>query len=46
MYVDTVINFVNYQPKVIDPYMTFDPTSVEVLCVTLSKDPFVQVPWK
>ena len=26
--------------------MTFDPTSVEVLCVTLSKDHCVQVPWK
>ena len=32
--------------KVIDPYMTFDPTSVEVLCVTLPKDHCVQVPWK
>ena len=26
--------------------MTFDPTSVEVTCVTLPKDHFVQVPWK
>ena len=26
--------------------MTFDPTSVEVLCVTLPKDQCVQVPWK
>ena len=26
--------------------MTFDPTSVEVLCVTLPKDHCVQVPWK
>ena len=25
--------------------MTFDPTSVEVLCVTLPKDHCVQVPW-
>ena len=46
MYVDAVINFVNYQLKVIDPQMTFDPTSVEVLCVTLFKDHCVQAPWK
>ena len=26
--------------------MTFDPTSVEVTCVTLPKDHFVQVPWE
>ena len=26
--------------------MTFDPTSVEVTCVTLPKDHCVQVPWK
>ena len=26
--------------------MNFDPTSVEVLCVTLPKDHCVQVPWK
>ena len=26
--------------------MTFDPTSVEVLCATLPKDHCVQVPWK
>ena len=26
--------------------MTFDPTSVEVLCVTLPKDHCIQVPWK
>ena len=26
--------------------MTFDPTSVEVLCVTLPKDHCVKVPWK
>ena len=26
--------------------MTFDPTSVEVTCVTLSKDHCVQVPWE
>ena len=25
--------------------MTFDPSSVEVTCVTLSKDHFIQVPW-
>ena len=36
------------EPKVIDPKMTFDPTSVEVLhvCVSLPKDHCVQVPWK
>ena len=34
------------EPKVIDPKMTFDPTSVEVTCVTLPKDHCVQVPWK
>ena len=34
------------EPKVIDPYMTFDPTSVEVTCVTLPKDHCVQVPWE
>ena len=34
------------QLKVIDPYMTFDPTSVEVTCVTLPKDHCVQVPWE
>ena len=26
--------------------MTFDPTSVEVTCVTLPKDHCVQVPWE
>ena len=31
------------EAKVIDP---FDPTSVEVTCVTLPKDHCVQVPWK
>ena len=30
--------------KVIDTYMTFDPTFVEVTCVTLPKDHFIQVP--
>ena len=34
------------EPKVIDPKMTFNPTSVEVLCVSLPKDHCVQVPWK
>ena len=33
------------EPKVIDPQMSFDPTSVEVTCVTLPKDHCVQVPW-
>ena len=46
MYVDTVINFANYKAKVVDPQMTFDPTSVEVLCVTLPKNHCVQFPWK
>ena len=32
--------------KVNDPKMTFDPTSVEVTCVTLPKDYCVQVPWE
>ena len=26
--------------------MTFDPTSVEVTCVTVPKDHYVQVPWE
>ena len=26
--------------------MTFDPTAVEVTCVTLPKDHFIQVPWE
>ena len=35
-YVDTLILFFKkLEPKVIDPYMTFDPMSVEVTCVTL-----------
>ena len=38
--------FLKIEPKVIDPYMTFDPKSVEVTCVTLPKDHCVQVPWK
>ena len=32
--------------KVNDPKMTFDPTSVEITCVTLPKDHCVQIPWK
>ena len=32
--------------KVNDPKMTFDPTSVEVTCVTLPKDHCFQVPWE
>ena len=32
--------------KVIDPWMTFDPKSAEVTCVTLPKDHCFQVPWK
>ena len=38
--------FQKLEPKVIDPYMTFDPTSVKVTCVTLPKDHCVQVPWE
>ena len=38
--------FQKLEPKVIDPYMTFDPMSVEVTCVTLPKDHCVQVPWQ
>ena len=38
--------FSKLNEKVNDPKMTFDPTSVEVTCVTLSKDHFIQVPWK
>ena len=45
-YVDTVNLFAKTWIKVIDPYMTFDPTYVEVTCVTLPKDHCVQVPWK
>ena len=30
----------------LDPYMTFDPTSVAVTCVTLPKDHCVRVPWE
>ena len=46
-YVDTLILFSkNLEPKVIDPYMTFDPMSVEFTCVTLPKDHCAQVPWQ
>ena len=45
-YVDTVPFFPQLEPKVIDPWMTFDLKSVKVTCVTLPKDHFVQVPWK
>ena len=38
--------FQKLEPKVIDPYMTFDPMSVEVTCMTLPKDHCVQVPWQ
>ena len=36
----------NLDQKVNDPKMTFDPTSIEVTCVTLPKDHFIQVPQK
>ena len=46
-YVDTVTFFFQkLEPKVIDPYMTFDPTSIEVTCVTLPKDHCFQDPWE
>ena len=35
--------FKKIEPKVIDPWMTFDPKSVKVTCVTL---PRIHVPWK
>ena len=38
--------FSNLNQKVNYPKMTFDPTSVEVTCVTLPKDHFIQFPWK
>ena len=38
--------FQKFEPKVIDPKMTFDPKSVEVTYVTLPKDHCVQVPWE
>ena len=41
----TVTLFWKLEPK-IGPYMTFDPTSVEVTCVTLPKDHYIQVPWE
>ena len=41
-----ILFFQKLEPKVIDPYMTFDPMSVEVTCVTLPKDHCVQVPWQ
>ena len=45
-YVDTVTIFQKLNQKVNDPKMTFDPTSVEVTCVTLLKDHCIKVPWK
>ena len=45
-YVDTVTIFQKLNQKVNDPKMTFDPTSIEVTCVTLPKDYCMQVPWK
>ena len=43
---DTVTIFSKLNQKVNDAKMTFDPTSVEVTCVTLPKDHFIHVPWK
>ena len=45
-YVDTVTSFEKLNQKVNDPKMMFDPTSVEVTCVTLPKDHCIQIPWK
>ena len=45
-YVDTVTIFQKLNQKVSEPKMTFDPTSVEVTCVTLPGDHCIQVPWK
>ena len=45
-YVDTMTFFQKLELKVTDPYMTFDPASVKVTCVTLPKDHCVQVPWE
>ena len=38
--------FAKFNQKVNDPKMTFDPTSVEVICVTLPKDHFYPSPTK
>ena len=45
-YVDTVVIFKKLDQKDTDPKMTFDPTSVEVACVSLPKDHCIQVPCK
>ena len=45
MCMDTVTIFQKRNQKVNDPKMTFDPTLVEVTCVTLPKDHCIQVPW-
>ena len=45
-YVDTVTFFAKTWSKGHWPLGNFDPTSVEVTCVTLPKDHCVQVPWK
>ena len=42
--VDTVTIFQKLNEKVSDPKMAFDPTSVEVTCVTLPKDHCAKVP--
>ena len=46
MWIQWSFFFQKLEPKVIDHWMTFDPKSVEVTCVILSKDNCVQVPWK
>ena len=45
-YVDRVTIFQKLNQKVSDPQMTFDPTSVKVICATLPKDHCVKRPWK
>ena len=45
-YVDTVTIFQKLNQMVNDLKMTFDLTSVEVICVTLPLDHCIQVPWK
>ena len=38
--------FQKLEPKVTDRYMTFDPKSIEVTCVTLPKDHCNQISWE
>ena len=45
-YMDIVTIFQKLNQKVNEPKMTFDPTSVEVICVTIPKEHYIQVPGK